>query len=157
MKFKLLLFKFLLVAGVMTATAQSDTYLHIRTADGWEVLNLDTVDRLTFKDGTMTATDAKQNTVATFKQDTLAEMYFSEDAAVEEITTPDSKATFRFDTANGTVTILSDGAFGIYNAAGLRLAEIPDAKAGEKVSLKGFPAGVIVLKSGNYSLKVMVK
>ncbi|MDE5661443.1 MAG: hypothetical protein K2I04_02325, partial [Muribaculaceae bacterium] len=56
--------KNLFLAGAVALSALSvsaedsaGNYLHIRTSEGWQVLNLDTVDRLTFKGGTMTAPD----------------------------------------------------------------------------------------------------
>jgi|GEM_PF-2727401 len=143
-------------AVVMVPAMAESQYLHIRTASGWEVLDLAQVDRLTFKSGSMTATDKQNNTVATYNQNALESMYVDENAGIESVVSTDTEATFTFS-KDGYVEMKADGAFLIYGADGALLLEIPEARKGEIISLKTLRQGVVILKSGNYSIKAIVK
>lgn len=156
--------KNLFLAGAVALSALSvsaedsaGNYLHIRTSEGWQVLNLDTVDRLTFKGGTMTATDKDNNTVASFPQESLEKMYVDETAGIGQVSASEAEATFTYDAASRTVTMLADGAFKVYNAAGALLVNIPAVEKDQTVVLTGLQAGVVLISSGDYTLKAAVK
>jgi len=133
-------------------------YLHIRTADGWEVLDIDKVDRLDFKGGKMTATDASGNVVASYPQESLESMFIDDTAGVTDaVAGGDTEPSFTFDAASGLVNILADGDFTVYDADGRALVSIPGVCAGQVVDLSAIHPGVVILVSGNYSLKVAVR
>jgi hypothetical protein len=145
-----------LLASAVAANAEN--YLHVHTDSGWEVINLDLVDRLTFTNGNMVATDAAQNVIATIPQSSLQNMYVNESAGISKPTVDSSAtATFTFNATSKMATLLADGAFDVYNEAGKRILAIPHAQRGETVNLSALSAGTIIIKSGNYSLKTIVK
>ena len=158
MKFSRLIFAMAFAASVFTASAEDEgNYLHIRTATGWDVLSLNQVDRLTFTNGVMTATDKNNATVATFPQASLETMYVDETAGVgSPVVDEQTSATFTFAASTRTATMLADGEFTVYNAAGVRLVAIQALK-GETITLTGLEAGVAILKCGDYSLKTVIK
>ncbi len=152
--------KFLLPLALLAATmtVSAENYLHIRTDAGWEVIDLDKVDRITFTNGNMVATDASQNVLSTIAQSTLQTMYVDDTAGINTVSTDNTAATLTFDAATKVVTLLADGSFEIYNAAGALLVAIPQVKQGETVNLSGISAATpVILKNGNYSLKAIVK
>ncbi len=131
-------------------------YLHVKTANGWQVFDLDKVDRLTFDGTTMKATDASGNTVATLPQKSLESISVNESAGIGAITADGAEATFSYDAASRTVTVLADGTFEIYGVDGVRLVAIPASK-GEIISLGDLRPGATVFKSGAYTIKAIVK
>ena len=72
--------KFLLALclGAFVFCASAANYLHIKTSTGWEVLDLDKVDRLTFSNGKMNAQDEKGVTVGTYSQASLEQIYVND-------------------------------------------------------------------------------
>lgn len=132
-------------------------YLHIETADGWKVLNLDNVDRLTFTGGNMTATDASNAVVMIVPQTSLKTINVNESAGVSAPVVVEAKATFVYNAGSATVTMLADGAFEVYNVAGSLLVNIPGALKGQTIALDGMEPGVVILKSGNYVLKTAIQ
>lgn len=155
-------FIFVFIAAAMTFFAtfaeEGSNYLHIRTNSGWQVLSLDQVDRLTFKNNVMTATDANNNVVASFPQDQLEAMRVNESAGVNDVTADtNADATFTFDAADATATMLADGDFEVYSLNGSLLVRIPEVKKGETINLSAVESGIVIVKSGNYSAKVTIK
>lgn len=162
MKIKHLLFA-LAIAGAslpMMAQETEGNYLHVLTSAGWKVLDLDQIDRLTFKNGSMVATDKKQNTIETISQNDLTKMAYSETKAEFsgiEMLPADEKAVFSFFNGSKTVVMKADGNLAVYTEAGVRLVEIPDAKAGQAIDLSAIRQGIVILKSGNQSLKAIIR
>lgn len=154
-------FKPILVAACLAFAlpALADgNYLHIRTANGWEVLDIDKIDRLEFKGGKMTATDASDNVVASYPQETLESMFIDDSAGINNVAVSDDTAqALKFDAASGLVTILTDGDFTVYDADGRTLVSIPGVSAGETVNLSAIRPGVVILVLGNHSLKVAIR
>lgn len=142
----------LLTAGV--ASADEGQYLHIRTSGGWQVLNLEQVDRLTFTGGQMVAADANNNTLGSFEQSSLNEMYFDETAGVESTLAKAEGAAFSF--ANGVVTMKEDGRIEIFALDGVLLTAI-NAKKGETIDLKAISSKYVILKSGKVAQKVSLR
>jgi len=160
MKLKRFLISLAFAGALMPAIAQTEgNYLHVRTADGWKVLDLDKVDRLTFAGGVMTATDKENKVVDTFKQDALETMVFSESTALSGIkgVAADEKAAFVYDAASQVVKMLKDGNFEVYAASGEKIVSIAGVKSGETVDVSALSSGVVVMKSGSYSFKTIVK
>jgi len=144
--------------AIFTAVA-GNNYLHVRVASGWEVLDLDKVDRLSFSGNNMVASDAKGNTVSTFLRSELRTMNVDDNPSGVNSMIADSKesATFSFDFASRTVTMFTNGDFQIFDLSGAVLVSIPDVRQGEAISLSGLQPGAIIIKSGNYSIKVIIK
>ncbi len=153
---------FLLTASALNVSAAEEEalYLHIKTTAGWRVLSLDKIDRLKFAGNTMTVTDANDNVVATFARNELSNM------AVDEASTPEAGVndieigkgvTFAFDAQTSTVHMLADGALDVYDISGRHLVSIAAVSAGETVDLSEIAAGVVIIKSGTYNLKVALK
>lgn len=144
--------------AIFTAVAGSN-YLHVRTSSGWEVLDLDKVDRLSFSGETMVASDASGNTVSTYPRTELQTMQVDNDFSGVNLVIADESeaATFSFDASSDTVVMMTDGDFEIFNPTGVILLSIPGVKKGETIALAELQSGVLILKSGNYSIKVIIK
>lgn len=162
MKIKLLLFA-LAIAGASMPIMAHETegnYMHVLTSTGWKVLDLDQVDRLTFKNGTMVASDKKQNAIETISQKDLMSMTYSETMAElsgVEMLSSDEDASFSFFNGSKTIVMKADGNFTVYSESGATLVEIPAAKAGQTIDLSAIRPGIVILKSGNQSLKAIIK
>ena len=157
--------KFLLslfAAISVTTMWAADDYLHIRTATGWKILNIADVDRLTFKGGTMVATDTDNKTLLSVDCKELETMVVTDNtdvpAGVDQVTSnPATQATFTYDATTRCIVMKADGALEIYRADGARIDAIPQAKAGEVIEIEGVGNGIIIVKSGAYTLKVALK
>ncbi len=158
MQFKHLLLSAVFAGCALSGMAQEEgNYLYVRTATGYEVLNLDKVDRLTFSGGIMTASDKDNKTVATFPQDQIDKMYVSETAGITSVAADNAEPTFKFDATTAVVTMLADGDFNIYDTAGASLIGTAKVKKGETIALSGMEPGIVILKSGNYTVKAILK
>ncbi|MDE5657117.1 MAG: hypothetical protein K2I19_08630, partial [Muribaculaceae bacterium] len=88
--------------------ASAANYLHIKTESGWEVLDLDRVDRLVFAGGVMNAQDASGNSVGSYSQASLEQIYVDDKAGAGNIQADSkAKATFTFDAAAMSVSVLA--------------------------------------------------
>ena len=154
-------FKPIIIAACLAFTLPAfatGNYLHIRTANGWEVLDIDKVDRLEFKGGKMTATDATDKVVATYPQESLESMFIDDSAGIGNVAVSDDAATaLKYDASTGVVNILANGDFAVYDTDGRTLVSIPGVCAGETVNLSAIHPGVVVLVLGNHSLKVAIR
>lgn len=144
--------------AIFSAVA-GNNYLHVRTSSGWEVLDLDKVDKLSFAGENMVASDADGNTVSSYIRSELQTMHVNDDPAGVNSVISDNKtsATFSFNATSGTATMIADGNFEIFDLSGATLVSIPEVKQGETVALTGIKPGAVILKSGNYSIKVIIK
>ncbi len=157
MELKRLILGALVAASCFPAISAGD-YLQVRTSDGWVVLDLDQVDRLSFAGNVMTASDKNNNVVKTIPQTSLIEMSYSESAAgIEAVVAPKAEATFTFDAASGVVTVSKDGSIEVYTTDGKALVVISEVKAGETVNLSAITEGVVIIKSGDYAVKTVLK
>lgn len=102
--------KLLLLSSIvaMAIPCFAGNYLHFKTSDGWQVLDIDEVERLAFQGGQMIATDANGSTVAAIDQQSLERMYVDETSGVETITTA-GNAAFRYIHATKSAEMLTDG------------------------------------------------
>lgn len=162
--------KHLAVAALLTAATAANAeslYLHIQTANGnWQVLDLEKVDRLTFTNGNMVATNTDNQTVATFAATDLATMQVNDDPEtineypVAGIDAPEStgaEATFTFDPATRTIAVLVDGALTITAIDGRTAVAIPAVKAGQSVDVAAMAPGTYVINLGAQSLKAVIR
>lgn len=143
-----------LCLGAVAVGASAANYLHIKTSTGWEVLDLDKVDRLTFSNGQMKVQDEKGATVGSYNQSSLEQIYVNDLAGVEAVIADEkAKATFHFDAANRSAIMVEDGNFEVYALDGSLLVAVP-AKAGERIGLDAMGGtGVVIVKSGKYAIK----
>lgn len=149
--------KLLLLSSIaaMAIPCFAGNYLHFKTTEGWQVLNIDEVDRLAFQGGQMIATDAHGSTVTTIAQESLERMYVDETSGVETIATA-GNATFRYIHATKSAEMLTDGLFELYSTDGQKLVGIL-AKAGEKIDLSNINPGTVVMKSGKTTIKAILR
>lgn len=148
-------FAFALAALAVAGAAYSANYLHLRTADGWEVLNLDEVDHLIFKDGKMNAHAADGNVVSSYAQDDLVTSYVNQETGVESVVADAEAQSFSFN--GNTAKVLANGDFTVYALGGEAVVAIPGVKAGETVALGQLEPGVYVLTLGKYSQKCVIR
>ena len=146
-----------MIALILTPAAKSaDNYLHVKTSQGWEVLDLNKVDRLYFQNNMMNATDANQNVVGSFTQSDLEAMYVDQSSGIHSLPSATTeKVTFTYDATTSIVTLKEAGSIEIFSLNGEQLVKIPRVEAGETVSLKGLANGAIIIKSGKYSAKAI--
>lgn len=141
-----------------SAYAEGGHYLHVRTSAGWKVLDLETVDRLTFTSGTMVASDADNKTVETFDRGSLEKMYFDETPETtgigQEAVADATEATFRLE--QSTATMLADGVFEVYSIDGSLLVSI-NAKKGESIDLSAIAVNAVIAKSGSFTIKANLR
>lgn len=132
-------------------------YLHIRTADGWTVINLDNADRMTFNGGSMKVSDASGNIVGTFPQSALQEISVNDEPGASSVTSLKAgQAPFRFSAGTRSAEMLADGMFEIFSMDGKRLVAIP-ARTGDRIALDAMSgAGVVIVKSGSYTIKAVL-
>ena len=149
--------KLLLLSSIvaMAIPCFAGNYLHFKTSDGWQVLDIDEVERLAFEGGQMIATDANGSTVAAIDRQALERMYVDETSGVETITTA-GNAAFRYIHATKSAEMLTDGLFELYSTDGQKLVGI-QAKAGEKIDLSNINPGTVVMKSGKTTIKAILR
>lgn len=162
MKLKLFLTGLFIIISVMVMKAEEEAshYLHIQDEAGWSVLNLDSVDRLLFSDGNMSALDKNRNVLGTYPQSHLKTLYVDENADLSQIKDlfADEKVDASFILGdNGLVTLLADGEFSVYDINGSLLVYIEGARAQQTIDLSAISEDILILKSGNYAIKAVRK
>lgn len=148
------------VAQIVTFCAYAaDDYLHIQTSDGWKVLNINQVDRITFTGGTMVATDAEKQTLLSVPTSEVKSMTVNDEltTGIAQLPTEEATAAFVFDSESAVATMQADGNFAIYDLSGVKKMEIPAVQKGQIIDLSGITPGFVILKSGDYTLKVSLK
>lgn len=156
-------FLLLMLAAAQTVCAAEDEsfYLHIKTAAGWRVLDLNKVDRLSFSGNTMTASDANNNVVETFNRSEIDVMSVNDDPENASTGIVDVKAdagvAFTFDSATASVKMLKNGPLKVYDVNGALLVSIPAVAGGEAVDLSAIESGIVIINSNNYNLKAALK
>lgn len=148
----------LMTACLLSLSAWADgTYLHIRTASGWEVVNLEKADKMTFKNNVVQITAADNSVLASYPQNALETMYIDEIAGVGDVKDDNTEAAFIFDSASRSVRMTQDSDLKVYDLKGKLLVGIPEVKEGETVNLSALAPSIIILKSGNYTVKTQLK
>lgn len=159
MNFKHLLIGTAFSLAALPAFAEGE-YLHVQTSSGWEVIPISNVNKLTFNGGYMTATDSQNKELIKIKQTELGKMLVNdskESASVIGITDETTPANFAFDANAKSVLILEDGDFSVYTLSGEHLIAIPTVKKGETVNLAAINSEVVIIKSGSYAIKALMK
>ncbi len=150
-----------LAAAVCCAIGASaaDYYLHLKTASGWKVLNLDEVSTLSFKGNNMVAKSADDKVVLDVPKAELELMSVDQSAGIEAtvVASNEGDATFTFDANARKAVMKSTGSFEMYGTGGEALLSIPSVSASDEIDLSNITPGVVILKSGNYSLKALLK
>ncbi len=153
----------LLAVFCLTGNMWADVnYLHIQTASGWQVLNLDNVNELTFKGNNMVVKGTDNNTVLTVPKTQLVSINVDDDASesgssgMENIADNKQQAKFAFDAANKTLTAFANGDFAMYAIDGRLLLAIPQVKAGQTIDLSAI-SGNVILKLSSQTLKTSLK
>lgn len=136
---------------------ENGEYLHIRTAGGWDVVSIEKAERITFNNNVMTITDSNNATLGTYAQNQLEAMYIDDTSGVKEVSAEGRETNFGFDASTNTMVMMKDGMVEIYSPAGALLTRLPNVKKGENVNLSGMGAGVVIIKSGNHTLKTVLK
>jgi hypothetical protein len=155
------------VASLAMATVLNaeSLYLHIQTNDGdWHVYDIAQVDRLTFADGNMTATDANSQPIATFTAGNLTRMQVNDSrtditeypvpAGIATVTT-DATATFAINGHN--ILALADGAFTITTIDGRSAVAIPTVLEGQSIDVSALASGTYIITLGTYTQKVIIR
>lgn len=147
------------VACCALSASAADYYLHLKTSSGWKVLNLDEVSTLTFKGDKMVARSADDKVVLDVPKAELEMMSVDQSAGIDVTVADatDGAVTFTFDATACKAVMKTAGSFEMYGTAGEALLVIPAVAAGEEIDLSAITPGVVILKSGNYSLKALLK
>lgn len=145
-----------LLLALSTRLYADSNYLHVATEKGWEVIDIEKADRLTFSDGKMNVLDVAGNNLASFPQSSLDQMYVDQSTGVQEISLPQAHSSFTLNGNGRLVEALANGAFEVYSLDGKRLVMIPAVSIGQTISLSGLQNGCYVYKLGEYSVKVVL-
>lgn len=142
--------------ATLHASADDGNFLHIRTADGWSVVDIDKVGKIKFTGEQMVVGDKNDATIASYPRTALEQMVVLETAGVSDVVVdmPDSNV---FNFKNGAVNVLADCNFEVYDTTGKLLVHIPGVKAGQTVTLPALVGKTVILKAGNQSLKAVIK
>lgn len=142
---------------------RAESYVHIRTDAGWEVLDLDKTRSMDFNGGKVSVINTEGAVVSTFNQSELQKIYVddsvenNESVWVETVAIDGTSDGPAFNLTSQTASMLTDGDFEVYSTDGTLLVRIPEVKAGETVNLSGIAPGVVIIKSGNQSLKAILR
>ena len=152
--------RLVLIAALLMTTGlagmAASNYLHIATDKGWEVIDLDQADRITFSGGTMTVTDASGNAIASYPQASLDRMYVDRNTGVDAIAGEATEAGFKVSGNGRMVELMGTGTFEVFGLDGTLLVAIPGAMEGKTVTLSGLKQGIYVYRLGGYSVKCSV-
>ncbi|MCC8070833.1 MAG: T9SS type A sorting domain-containing protein [Bacteroidales bacterium] len=145
--------------GALGMQAES-MYLHITQKDGTvKVVDLDTIDRLVFNNGSMTALKGDQ-TVTEVEVAGVEKMGFYEDddpaVGIKTVKTTDD--AFALD-RSGILTIGATTAtvLRVYDLQGAEVVSVPGLKTGMKVDLSSLKGGIYVISMGSKTAKITVR
>lgn len=157
MKFKHLLFGVLAFATVPCLHAQDDNYLHVRTADAVYIYDINDVSRISFTADKMQIAmkDEAKPEVAIARAE-LTSMGMDESSSAVDAIAAEAASTIAYDFNSKMVTVAADCDFEIYSTAGQLIYAVPEVKAGEKISLAAIHPGVVIIKAGSDSLKIVL-
>lgn len=133
----------LALATTLTAAAQSYDYLTFRTADGTEKSLASDGLKITFADGTLTATTGSET--ATFTLADLATMFFAESATGIANATANAAPTAQIIGGNLVVSGAAGQDVSVYTTDGRRTAT------------SGLAAGLYLVRIGQTTLKVVAQ
>lgn len=131
-------------------------YLHISTADGWEVIDLDKADKLTFKGGNMNVLDNRGAVIKTFPQSSIGMMYVNQTAGVGEISMQPAEASFELIDDAHIVKLLAPGDFEVFSLDGRRILLIEGVEKGKTIDISALASGTYVLSLGGYVVKCIL-
>ena len=144
-----------LLSASLTMCAEA-LYLHIMKADGqWELFDLSSVNKLTFKNGGMQLLGAGDAVVKEFSSAELEKMKVDETTGVSA---PEAKISSPIVTVNGNVLqVNADGQLRVFDVQGRLCAEIPQVKIGNTVNMRNLPKGMYIVEIGSKTTKIVLK
>jgi len=154
MKHKKIFVAALLAFAGISANADA-LYLHIQETNGnWTVINLDEVDKLTFKNNGMQVVGENDNVVKSYSSSALSTIAVNEQqtSAITSIDSDDKTAALELE--GKVVKVAEDGKLIVCDIAGRICVEIPSVEAGQTVDLSSLVKGVYVVTLNGSSLKV---
>lgn len=145
-----------LLSASLTMCAEA-LYLHILKADGqWELFDLSSVNKLTFKNGGMQLLGAGDAVVKEFSSAELEKMKVNEETS--GVSAADAKISSPIVTVNGIVLqVNADGQLRVFDVQGRLCAEIPQVKIGNTVNMRNLPKGLYIVEIGSKTTKIVLK
>lgn len=146
----------LLTALVLTLSVSAQTYsfLTVKTADGREKsLSLDGL-KLTFDNGTLQAVNSAES--ASFSLSSLASMYFAVSATGIQAVTSDAAAS-TIDAGRLTVDAPAGTPVKVYTVSGQLVGSYTKTTNGAEQLGSTLPHGVYVVRAGNSTSKLLAR
>ncbi len=145
-----------LLSASLTMCAEA-LYLQILKADGqWELFDLSSVNKLTFKNGGMQLLGAGDAVVKEFSSAELEKMKVNEETS--GVSAADAKISSPIVTVNGNVLqVNADGQLRVFDVQGRLCAEIPQVKIGNTVNMRNLPKGLYIVEIGSKTTKIVLK
>lgn len=146
-----------LLSASLTMCCAEALYLHILKADGqWELFDLSSVNKLTFKNGGMQLLCADDAVVKEFSSAELEKMKVNEETS--GVSAADAKISSPIVTVNGNVLqVNADGQLRVFDVQGRLCAEIPQVKIGNTVNMRNLPKGLYIVEIGSKTTKIVLK
>ena len=146
-----------LLSASLTMCCVEALYLHILKADGqWELFDLSSVNKLTFKNGGMQLLGAGDAVVKEFSSAELEKMKVNEETS--GVSSADAKISSPIVTVNGNVLqVNADGQLRVFDVQGRLCAEIPQVKIGNTVNMRNLPKGLYIVEIGSKTTKIVLK
>lgn len=146
-----------LLSASLTMCCAEALYLHILKADGqWELFDLSSVNKLTFKNGGMQLLCAGDAVVKEFSSAELEKMKVNEETS--GVSAADVKISSPIVTVNGNVLqVNADGQLRVFDVQGRLCAEIPQVKIGNTVNMRNLPKGLYIVEIGSKTTKIVLK
>lgn len=157
MKFRHFLIGAFALASATCMYAQESNYLHVRTADGVAIYDIEEVSRISFTADKMQIAMKNDKPEVSINRTELQSMAMDESSSSVNTIEADATSILRYDSASRTATVAQDCTFEIFSTAGELLYAVADVKAGEKISMAGIHPGIVIIKAGNNSLKIALK
>lgn len=156
MNLKGIMISVLVATAIPCLQAYENNYLHVRTANGITVYDVEEIDRISFTTDQMQVSHKDGQTPDSFKRSELKSMDVNESPSGVNAVTGNESA-LHFDATTRTLAVSADCDFEIYSLSGELMYAIPGVKAGERISLAHIHPGIVVVKAGNDSLKIALK
>lgn len=146
-----------LLSASLTMCCAEALYLQILKADGqWELFDLSSVNKLTFKNGGMQLLGAGDAVVKEFSSAELEKMKVNEETS--GVSAADVKISSPIVTVNGNVLqVNADGQLRVFDVQGRLCAEIPQVKIGNTVNMRNLPKGLYIVEIGSKTTKIVLK
>lgn len=146
----------LFLAIGLTGWADS-LYLHIQEDNGnWTVLNLNQVEKLTFKNSGMQVLDSNDGVVKSYSSASLKTMLVNESEDMSGIDGVYNGATADFSLNRGVVEFKVAGNISVFDLSGRLCVDINSVEAGCNVDLRSLEKGVYVVVINGQTFKIQL-